>query len=152
MLFYTILLTLINIIAYTLSFSSILSNFTQKGAGYIINTIVVTAGIILNTIIFVTILLFFKFHLDLVFSNQTTLETLELKRQGKNPDELPSDYDLGTFIVIQAGIITGYKYLEETVLCGFSLFSCQTKAQLEMESFGLKDQKERLNDLCIFVR
>lgn len=86
MLFYTVLITLVNILAFALSVSSILSNFSKSGAAYIINTIVVTAAIILNTIIFVTILLFFKFHLELVFSNQTTLETLELKRQGKNPE------------------------------------------------------------------
>ena len=150
MLFYTILLTLINILAYTLSFSSIVSNFTQKGAGYIINTIVVTGGIILNTIIFVTILLFFKFHLDLVFSNQTTLETLELKRQGKNPDELPSDYDLGNFIFTQVSIITGYRSSEETVACGSCQFSCRTRVQQATESFGPKSQKQRLIDLCIF--
>jgi hypothetical protein len=76
MLFYTILITLVNIIAFAVSVGSILANFSKNGAGYILNTIVVTAAIILNTIIFVTILLFFKFHLELVFSNQTTLETL----------------------------------------------------------------------------
>ena len=86
MLFYTILITLINITAFAASVTSILSNFSKNGAGYILNTIVVTAAIILNTIIFVTILLFFKFHLELILSNQTTLETLELKRQGKNPE------------------------------------------------------------------
>ena len=76
MLFYTIALTLINLIAYIFSISIVIGKFNENGAGYIIEVVIITAAIILNTIICVTIFLFFKFHLDLVFSNQTTLETL----------------------------------------------------------------------------
>lgn len=95
MLFYTILLTLANVFAFVVSISTILSKFNEGGAGYIIKVVVICGAIILNTIILVTLVLFFKFHLGLVLDNQTTLETLELKRQGKNPEDEVSEYSLG---------------------------------------------------------
>lgn len=85
MLFYTCFLTLLNTLAFIFSISTLIERFKQANAGYIIEVIIITAAVILNTVILVTIFLFTKFHLELVFSNQTTLETLELKRQGKNP-------------------------------------------------------------------
>ena len=87
MLFYTILLTLINALIFFICIPTLLGQFKNGNFGSIFTVIVITGSIILNIVIFVTIVLFFKFHLELVFSNQTTLETLELKRQGKDPEE-----------------------------------------------------------------
>ena len=99
MLFYTILLTLLNVIAYLASIPTIITKFKTGNAGFIVSGVVITGAIILNMIIMVTIVLFFKFHLGMVFENQTTLETLELKRQGKDPDQEPSEFNIGTYRV-----------------------------------------------------
>jgi len=85
MLFYTILLTVINTLAFLICTPTLLAPFSSGNAGLIISVVVITGAIILNVVILVTIILFFKFHLELLFSNQTTLETLELKRQGRDP-------------------------------------------------------------------
>ena len=87
MLIYTILLTVINSIAFLVSIGALLSKFQTGNFGLILSVVVITGSIILNIVIMVTIILFIKFHLELVFGNQTTLETLELKRQGKNPED-----------------------------------------------------------------
>ena len=63
MLFYTIVLTLINAIAYLVSIGSIISKFGTGNFGIIFGIVILTGAIILNIVIFVTILLFFKFHL-----------------------------------------------------------------------------------------
>lgn len=52
---------------------------------------------VLNSVIFFAILNFLKFHLGLIFSNYTTLEILELKRQGKSEDPPSSKYDMGSY-------------------------------------------------------
>ena len=49
---------------------------------------IILCALVLNCIIFVTILLFLKFHIDLILRNYTTLETLELKRQSKDADQV----------------------------------------------------------------
>ena len=97
MLFYTILLTFTNAIAYLASIATIINKFKTGNAGFIVSGVVITGAIILNMIIMVTIILFFKFHIGLVTDNQTTLETLELKRQGKDPDQEPSEFNIGIF-------------------------------------------------------
>ena len=86
MLFYTILLTLINAIVFLVCISTLIGQFKTGNFGSILSVIVIIGAIIRNIIIMVTIILFFKFHLELVFGNFTTLETLELKRQGKDPE------------------------------------------------------------------
>ena len=86
MLFYTILLTLITFVAFLSSIGVIINKFGSGNFGIIVALLVILVAVILDIVIFVTILLFFKFHLELVFSNQTTLETLELKRAGKDPE------------------------------------------------------------------
>jgi hypothetical protein len=63
MLFYTIVLTLLNTLAFILSISTLLPRFKQGNAGYIIEVIIITAAVIFNTVILVTILLFCKFHM-----------------------------------------------------------------------------------------
>lgn len=95
MLFYTILMTLINTLAYIFSVSTVISEFKKADFGYVASVVVITAAIVLNIVILVTILLFFKFHMELALTNQTTLDTLDLKRQGKNPDDEVSKYDKG---------------------------------------------------------
>lgn len=44
-----------------------------------------------------TILLFLKFHIELILRNYTTLETLELKRQAKDAEKVESEYDIGKY-------------------------------------------------------
>ena len=58
---------------------------------------IILCALVLNCIIFVTILLFLKFHIDLILRNYTTLETLELKRQSKDADKVQSEYDIGKY-------------------------------------------------------
>ena len=85
MLFYTILLTLINALVFLLALPAIITHLRAPNAGLIVSVVVIAGAVVLNVVIMVTIILFFKFHLELVLGNQTTLETLELKRQGKDP-------------------------------------------------------------------
>lgn len=85
MLFYTILMTFITFVAFLCSIGVVINKFGSGNFGIILSLLVIFAAVILDMVIFVTILLFLKFHLELVFNNQTTLETLELKRAGKDP-------------------------------------------------------------------
>lgn len=73
MLFYTILMTVINFIAYIVSIGALINKFKTGNFGMIVAGVVLTGAIILNIVIFFTILLFFKFHIELVLKNQTTL-------------------------------------------------------------------------------
>jgi palmitoyltransferase len=86
MLIYTILATLVNVVAAILSFSAMMDVFQSKLPGKIAEDVIVAIALILNIIILVTIFNFLLFHLRLIFNNQTTIETLELARQGKNPE------------------------------------------------------------------
>jgi len=86
MLIYTTLMTFINIIAFLCSLVSLFSSVENGTASDIVKATVIVIAFVLNSVIFVTILLFLKYHLQLIFSNYTTLETLELKRQGKNSE------------------------------------------------------------------
>jgi hypothetical protein len=83
-------------------------------------------------------------------SNQTTLETLELKRQGKNPDDEVSEYNLGKAINIKAITTIGCKYLAGTPVLGGFQSSFPTRDPQEMESFGRADLSLHLFD-SIFV-
>lgn len=38
---------------------------------------------------------FFKFHIDLVSENRTTIDTLDMKRNNQNPETTPNVYDMG---------------------------------------------------------
>lgn len=87
MLTYTILMTLLDIIAFCCSIPQLWDHFKIGNIQEIIKIILIVGAFILNTIIFITILLFYKFHIELVLYNMTTLQTLEIKRQGKNPDD-----------------------------------------------------------------
>jgi hypothetical protein len=100
MLFYTILMTLITFIAFLCSIGVFINKFGSGNFGIIVTLLVILAAVILDMVIFVTIFLFLKFHLELVFSNQTTLETLELKRAGKDPESEVSEYNIGTSFLI----------------------------------------------------
>lgn len=95
MLVYTILATLVNTVAALCSLSPLREAFESQRAGRIAEAVVVAIALVLNLVIMVTIFNFLRFHLRLIFGNQTTIETLELARQGKNPDEAESPYDLG---------------------------------------------------------
>lgn len=76
MLIYTCLATFMNILAFVFSTGAIIDIFKSPEALKIVETIVVCVAFILNTIIFFTIANFLKFHLRLIFYNQTTIETL----------------------------------------------------------------------------
>ena len=130
------MLTFINLVAYLASIVTIIDKFKTGNAGFIISGVVITGALILNMIIMVTIALFFKFHIGLVMDNQTTLETLELKRQGKDPDQEPSEFNIGTFYFTQVLTTIGSKSLAGIVaLGGFPSF-CRMRGPLEMESSG----------------
>ena len=95
MLVYTILATIINTVTALCSLSSLKEAFESHLAGKITEAVVVVIALVLNLVIMVTIFNFLRFHPKLILNNQTTIETLELARQGKNPDEAESAYDLG---------------------------------------------------------
>jgi palmitoyltransferase ZDHHC2/15/20 len=94
MLVYTNLVTLIGMIGFACSLPAYIKVF-QTGEGSIIGAIILGIALVLNIIIFGAIFSFLRFHLRLIFNNQTTIETLELTRQGRNPDEAESAYDIG---------------------------------------------------------
>jgi len=73
MLFYTILMTLITILAFLFSIGVVINKFGSGNFGIIVTLLVIIAAVILDIVIFITIILFLKFHLELIFSNQTTL-------------------------------------------------------------------------------
>lgn len=50
----------------------------------------------LDSIVLSLLIVFFKFHLDLVVSNTTTIENLERKKSPLNP-ETYNPYDKGTY-------------------------------------------------------
>ena len=95
--FYTTFLTFLNIVAFLFSIPSLWKQFQALDSSLIIHLLVIVCALVMNCIIFVTILLFLKFHVDLILRNYTTLETLELKRQSKDADKVQSEYDIGKY-------------------------------------------------------
>ena len=51
-------------------------------------------GVLVQTAFFVVITMFFKFHVELVLSNSSTLDNLERQR---NPNAGPNVYDVGAY-------------------------------------------------------
>ena len=45
--------------------------------------VTIVAAFVLNCIVLGTIVVFLKFHLELILKNSTTLETLEAKKSGR---------------------------------------------------------------------
>lgn len=86
MLFYTTLATFIGLLGFCFAAYAWLNVFDSGQSGKIFEAVVVGIAVLLNCIILVAIFNFLRFHLRLIFNNQTTIETLELSRQGKNPD------------------------------------------------------------------
>ena len=59
-----------------------------------VDTIVRAVGLLIQIAFFVVISTFFKFHVDLVLSNSSTLDNLERQR---NPNIGPNIYDVGPY-------------------------------------------------------
>ena len=59
-----------------------------------VNMIIRTIGTLIQIAFFVVISLFFKFHVELVLSNSSTLDNLERQR---NPNAGPNVYDIGAY-------------------------------------------------------
>ncbi len=74
--FYTTLITFLNILAFIFSIPSIILRLSNIDSILVLHLIVILIGFIFNCIIFVTISLFLKFHIELILKNYTTLETL----------------------------------------------------------------------------
>ena len=74
--FYTTLITFLNILAFLFSISTFIKRFENLNSSLILHLLIIMVALVLNCIIFVTILLFLKFHIDLILRNYTTLETL----------------------------------------------------------------------------
>lgn len=85
MLFYTIIMTVLNALAFLFSATTLVGIAKTSGLGPSLKVAVIFGAMILNMVICVTITLFCKFHVELILQNYTTLETLELKRQGRDP-------------------------------------------------------------------
>ena len=58
------------------------------------NTIIRTVALLTQLIFFIVIITFFKFHVELVCSNSSTLDNLERQR---NPNAGPNVYDVGKY-------------------------------------------------------
>jgi palmitoyltransferase len=93
-LFY-IILTLIFSLAceYPLFVTEIL-NLVKATESISLHFVIRAIGIIIQTAFFVVISMFFKFHVELVLSNSSTLDNLERQR---NPNAGPNVYDIGPY-------------------------------------------------------
>lgn len=66
-----------------------------KGSeGLNVHFLIRAVGTIIQATFFVVITMFFKFHVDLVLSNSSTLDNLERQR---NPNAGPNVYDIGAY-------------------------------------------------------
>lgn len=59
-----------------------------------IGLVIRAVGTLIQAAFFVVITIFFKFHVELVLSNSTTLDNLERQR---NPNAGPNVYDIGSY-------------------------------------------------------
>ena len=59
-----------------------------------VGTIIRALGAVIQSAFFVVITMFFKFHVDLVLTNSSTLDNLERQR---NPNAGPNVYDIGAY-------------------------------------------------------
>ena len=66
----------------------------QKTQSFSVNFVIMVVGTLVQIGFFVVIFLFFKFHVELVLSNSSTLDNL-LKE--KNPNAPPNVYDVGAY-------------------------------------------------------
>lgn len=97
MLWYTTILTILNIFSFALCIQPIIEGIKSETPGVIPRLIFIIFAFILNCIIFVAILNFLRFHISLILDNYTTLEILDLKRKGKGDNPPPSNYDMGKY-------------------------------------------------------
>lgn len=96
MLFYTTVISILNIIAVLVCIQPIVEAIQADFGGIVFRVICIVVGFVLNCVIFGAILNFLRFHLGLIFSNYTTLEILDMKRQGKG-EQPASKYDMGSY-------------------------------------------------------
>jgi hypothetical protein len=73
MLIYTTLATLIDILIFAFSLPTLIHVLGEGDGTQIVKIGFIAVAMILNTIIFGTIVVFLKYHLQLIFSNTTTL-------------------------------------------------------------------------------
>ena len=59
-----------------------------------VSFIVRAIGVLIETAFFVVITMFFRFHVELVLTNSSTLDNLERQR---NPNAGPNVYDVGSY-------------------------------------------------------
>ena len=76
MLVYTIVATFIGIVSFLFALPTYLEIFKAGESGKIVEAVFVGIAFVLNSIVFVAIFNFLRFHLRLIFYNQTTIETL----------------------------------------------------------------------------
>lgn len=96
MLFYTSLITIINIIVTLVCIQPIIEATQEERPGVYWRIILIVIAFVLNCIICGAICNFMKFHIGLILSNYTTLEILDLKRQGQ-AEQPQSKYDMGAY-------------------------------------------------------
>lgn len=73
MLFYTILITGFNILIALTCIQPIIEVFGAESQSPIFKIVLVAVGTVLNIVIFVAILNFFRFHISLILNNYTTI-------------------------------------------------------------------------------
>ena len=76
MLIYTTIATIMNLMAFLFSIPFLLGKVGNMNAVLVFQLIFILVALVFNCIIMVTIILFLKFHLELIFGNFTTIETL----------------------------------------------------------------------------
>lgn len=97
MLFYTTLITFFNLLNLLMTIAYVSEKSGEELEERVVGLVMVVVAELMNLVIFVAILNFLRFHLALIFDNLTTLEMLELKRQGKGEEQAVSKYDIGAY-------------------------------------------------------
>lgn len=73
MLFYTTVMTILNVVAFVLCIQPMIEQLKAGTPGATVKVGLIAVAFILNAVIFVAILNFLRFHLGLIVDNYTTL-------------------------------------------------------------------------------
>jgi hypothetical protein len=93
-LFYIILTLIFSLSVETPLFIQNLMNMINNKEALTVGFVIRAIGLVIQASFFVVISMFFRFHLELVLTNSSTLDNLERQR---NPNAGPNIYDVGSY-------------------------------------------------------
>lgn len=93
-LFYIIVTLIFSLSCEIPLFIGEISKIISKTESISIAFIIRTVALLIETAFFIVITMFFKFHVELVLSNSSTLDNLERQR---NPNAGPNVFDVGAY-------------------------------------------------------